>query len=272
MNDRAAARVSSQMRASHSGEAAYLVAMKPLPIVIAVLGIALTAPLDAQLRKAREGGLLEQDPEVVYLDRHFEQPFELLVVKEAPVFSDKAGKHRLGILRAAQKVKLEAMTDRAYRVRGQGTRDGISGWVPPWAFQPTWEDDDFVGNLKKLYVRQQEVKRLIAAGEVAIGMTMDEVAEARGTPTKTTLRRTEKGRSGSWEFIDYDEVKHYVSVPDPATGIVYRRLSHVTQEEKGKTVVEFEDDIVTAIEESENRGAGRLRIIVPPVVFGWWGR
>jgi len=247
--------------------------MKLLSVVVIVVGIAaVVPPADAQLRKAREGGMLEQDPEVVYLDRHFEQAFELRVVKEAPVFSDKGGKHRLGTMRAGQSVKLEAMTDRAYRVRGQGTRDGIAGWVPPWAFEPAWDDDDFVGNLKKLYARQQEVKRLIAAREVAIGMTMDEVAEARGKPTKTTVRRTDKGQSGRWEFIDYDEEKHYVSVPDPLTGVIYRRLSHVTQVEKGKTVVEFEDDVVTAIEESKNRGRGTVRIVVPPVVFGWWGR
>jgi len=44
----------------------------------------------------------------------------------------------------------------------------------------------------------------------------------------------------------------------------------VTQEEKGRTVVEFENDLVSAIEQSENRGGGgNVRIIVPPVVFGW---
>jgi ABC-type sulfate transport system substrate-binding protein len=43
----------------------------------------------------------------------------------------------------------------------------------------------------------------------------------------------------------------------------------VTQEEKGKTVIEFEDEVVTAIEESEDRKGGNVRIVVPPVVFGW---
>jgi hypothetical protein len=33
--------------------------------------------------------------------------------------------------------------------------------------------------------------------------------------------------------------------------------------------VEFENNIVTAIEESEDRQGGNVRIIVPPVVFGW---
>lgn len=237
-----------------------------LPVWSIVL-VVLALPLDAQIRPARKGGLLEQDPDVVYMDHHFDDPVELVVIKPAPVFSDKNGQHRLGDLKADQKVRLEAMTERAYRVRGQGARDGIVGWVAPWAFAS--KDPDFVENLKKLYHRQQEVKALIAEHEVAIGMTMDEVAEARGRPTKTRLRRTEKGQSGSWEFIDYEELKHYVTEVHPVTGQVYRRLSHVTQEEKGKTVVEFEDDVVTAIEESENRQGGNVRIIVPPVVFGW---
>ncbi len=237
-----------------------------------VLVVGLAWPAAGQIRKAREGGLLEQDPDVVYLDRHFDESFELVVVKEAPVYSDKAGRHRLGTLKADQKVKLEALTERAYRVRGQGTRDGIAGWVPPWAFKATWEDADFVAGLKQLYQRQQEVKKLIAAREVAVGMTLAEVAESLGQPTRTQVRRTGKGQSGSWEFIDYEEVKHYVAVPDPLTGVVYQRLSHVTQEERGKTRVEFADDVVTAVEQSESRrGGGNVRIIVPPVVFGWWG-
>jgi len=228
----------------------------------------LVVPLGAELRNARKGGLLEQDPEVVYMDQHFEKAVELVVIKEAPVYSDKEGRHRLGALKADQKVKLEAMTERAYRVRGQGTRDGIVGWVPPWAFAS--KDPDFVENLKKLYERQQAVKKLIAANEVAIGMTMDEVGEALGSPTKTKVRRTEKGKSGSWEFIDYEETKHYTTIRDPYTGAIYRKLSHVTQEEKGKTLVEFEDDVVSAIEQSEDRRrGGNVRIIVPPVVFGW---
>jgi hypothetical protein len=252
------------------GGSGYRWTMKPW--MIALLAGFTAAPLAAEIRTERDGGLLEQDPEVVYLDRHFDEEFQLKVIKQAPVFSDKEGQYRLGAIKAGQTVKLEAMTERAYRVRGEGTRDGIAGWVAPWAFEPTWKDDDFVGNLKKLYQRQQEVKKLIAGNEVAIGMTLAEVAMSRGEPTKTKVRRTEKGQSGKWEYIDYEEVKHYNTVRDPLTGGVFRTLAYVSQEERGKTVVEFDDDVVTAIEESENRGGGSVRIIVPPVAFGWWGR
>ena len=228
--------------------------------------------LGAQVRKARTGGLLEQDPDVVYLDQDFDEEFILKVVKDAPVYSDKEGRHRLGTLKANQKVKLEAMTERAYRVRGKGTRDGIAGWVAPWAFEPTWKDEDFVGNLKKLYERQQEVKKLIAEHKVVVGMMLDEVRKSLGNPTKTTVRKTKNGETGNWEYVDYEEVKYYTTVRDPYTGLFYRTLSHVVQEEKGHTKVEFENDVVTAVEESEDRnGGGNVRIVVPPMVFGWWG-
>lgn len=237
--------------------------------LIALLAACLVAPLPAEMRKAgRKSSLLDDDPAVVYMDRHFDEAVMLRVIKEGPVFSDKEGKHQLGALKAGQTVKLEAMTDKAYKVRGQGTRDGIAGWVPPWAFAVD-KDPQFVANLKKIYERQIEVNKLIAEHQLAVGMTIAEVEASRGKPTKTQLRRTEKGQSGKWEYIDYEEVANYVTRIDPVTGTAYRQVASVTQVEKGKTSVEFVDDLVTAIEESEDRKGGNVRIIVPPLVFGW---
>jgi hypothetical protein len=34
-------------------------------------------------------------------------------------------------------------------------------------------------------------------------------------------------------------------------------------------VVEFENDIVSAVVESEDRGGGNVKIIVPPLIFRW---
>jgi hypothetical protein len=107
---------------------------------------------------------------------------------------------------------------------------------------------------------------------VVVGMTLDEVQKALGKPSKTTVRKTGKGETGAWEYVDYEEVKYYTTVRDPYTGNFYRTLSHVVQEEKGHTKVEFENGVVTAVEESEDRnGGGNVRIVVPPIVFGWWG-
>lgn len=234
----------------------------------AVFVVALGVLAQGQTMKRFERkSLLDSDPDVVYMDQTVKQPVELMVEKEAPVFSDKDGKVRLGFLKTAQKVKLEAMTGKVYKVRGQGTRDGIAGWVGPWAFSS--KDPQFVEHLKKLYDRQIEVRKLIASHQLAVGMTLEEVEQARGKPTKTQIRKTSDGQSGRWEYIEYQEVPNYQTFRDPGTGQFVQRLVSVTQVEKGKTAVEFENGVVTAIEESEDHKGGNVRIIVPPVVFGW---
>lgn len=234
---------------------------------ISLLAACLMLPLAAEPKKTERKSLLDSDPDVVYLESALKKPVDLKVIKEAPVFSDKEGKIRLGTLKAEQTVRLEAITDKIYRVRGQGTRDGIAGWVAPWAFSS--KDPEFVARLKQLYERQIQVQALIKDKQVAVGMTLDEVSDSRGKPTKTTLRKTDKGQSGRWEYIDYDQVKNYVTRIDPTTGAAYRQLASVTQVEKSRTAVEFENDVVTAVEESEDHQGGNVRIIVPPLVFGW---
>ena len=251
------------MRPFVSRAGVYLIAMKKEIVVSLILMSLVSASYSAPKRS-----LLDDDPEVIYLEEHVEKPVELLVIKEAQVFSDKEGKRPLGSLVKDQKVILQAMTDRAYRVSAQTAGNKVTGWVAPWAFAS--KDPKFVENLKSLYERQMEVKKLIADNKAAIGMTLDEAGKALGSPNKTKVRQTAEGRSGSWEFIDMEEVRHYTYVRDPATGRTFRQFSHVTQEEKGKTVIEFEDDVVTAIEQTEtDDGAGRVRIVVPPVVFAW---
>lgn len=218
------------------------------------------------IRKDRKSNL-DSDPEVVYLDQWLDKPVELQVVKQAPVFSDRKGSHRLGFLKADQTVKVDAITDKIYRVRGQGTHAGIAGWVAPWAFSAP--DPDFVARFKEFYERQMQVQALIAAKQAAVGMTLQEVEAALGKPVKTNLRKTEAGSSGVWEYVDYDEVKHYITRIDPKTGATYRQLSHIERVERGRTNVEFKDDLVTAVEQSEDRRGGTVKIIVPPLVFGW---
>ena len=240
--------------------------MKAALFAIVSLSLVISATAEVKPGKERKS-LLDSDPDVVYLAQTIKKPIELTVIKEAPVFSDKGGTSRVGFIKAGQTVPLEAMTQKAYRVRGKGTRDDITGWVSPTAFSS--KDPDFVANLKKLYTRQIEVQTLIAAKKVAIGMSLDEVSMAKGKPTKTSVRRTANGQSGIWEYIHYETVNHYIDRLDPRTGQVYRQFSYATQEEKGKTVIEFTNDVVSAIEETEDSKGGKVRSVGPPVVFGW---
>lgn len=235
-------------------------------LLVACCLVALPAAGEIKNGKARKS-LLETDPDVVYLSQTVKDPIKLSVVKESAAFSDKNGKNRIGYLAADQQVVLEAMTEKAYRVRGKGGRNDVAGWVSPKAF--SCKDPDFVNNLKKLYERQITVQQLIADKQVAIGMTMDEVGLVLGKPTKTTLRKTPTGESGSWEFIEFKTINHYTTDIDPRTGQAYRRFAYATQEETGKTVVEFVDGLVSVIEETEDRQGGNVRVVVPPVIFRW---
>ncbi|MBJ7396228.1 MAG: hypothetical protein JHC76_09295, partial [Akkermansiaceae bacterium] len=178
----------------------------------AIIASLLVLSMHGQIKRAERKSLLDSDPNVVYLDQTLKKVIDLKVIKEATVFSDKEGKQRLGMLKANQTVRLEAITDKIYRVRGQGTRDGIAGWVAPWAFSST--DPEFVEHLKLLYERQIQIQNLIAKNQVAVGMTLDEVSLSKGNPTKTTVRKTASGQSGRWEYIEYEEIKNYVNEVD----------------------------------------------------------
>ncbi|NJM37548.1 MAG: hypothetical protein HC845_06610 [Akkermansiaceae bacterium] len=223
--------------------------------------------LSAQIKRVERKSLLDSDPSVVYLEQTLKKPIELKIIEDTAIYSDKDGKSRLGIIRGNQTVKLEAITEKSYRVRGQGTTHGIAGWVAPSSFSSS--DPDFIANLKKLYERQIQVQALIATQKVAVGMTLDEVELSLGKPTKTTVRKTADGQSTLWEFVEFKEVKHYTTEVDRATGQVYRRLASVSREEKSRTNVELQNDVVTAVEESESLEGGNVKVIVPPLVFRW---
>lgn len=211
--------------------------------------------------------LLDSDPDVIYMDQVTDRVLQLEVGQPATVFGDKEGNRRLGTLKAGQKVPILAITDRAYRVRGQGMTDRLAGWVSPQAF--VTQDPEFVSKLKAFYHRQLKVNQLIAAKQIAIGMSLDEVAKSRGAPTKTVVRETPGGKSGRWEYIEYEEVKHYANQVDPVTGMVFRQLVSVTREEKGKTVVEFENSAVSAIEETEDHKVANMKIVLQPFYYFW---
>ena len=237
-----------------------LPAMRPAMAILFTCLLAI--PLDAQVKRTPRKSLLDSEPGVVYLEQASVKPLELKVIREAPVFSDKEGKHQLGTLATNQIARIEAITDKVYRVRGMGTRGGIAGWVAPWAFSPN--DPEFAAKLKQFYDRQIQVQELIAANQIACGMTMEEISRVLGKPTKTSSRKTEAGETALWEYVRYEEVKHYITRVDPTTGTPYRQLSHITQEEKSRINVDFENQIATAIEESKDHSKKSPRIILPP--------
>ena len=234
-------------------------------MLVCALLLCLPSLTFADLRE--KSSLLNSDPDVVYTEEFTDKKIELLVLKPATVYATKKGGRKLGVLKVDTKVTLIGLTGKAYKIRGTATHGGVSGWVSPKALGS--KDRDFVENFKKVYERQKVVRDLIARHEVAIGMSVEEVGASLGKPTKTKVRQTIKGKTGVWEFIQYEEQDHYQTVRDPLTGRVFRQYSHTTKEELGKIVLEFEGEVVTAIEETENNEGGKVKIVAPPLVFGW---
>jgi len=229
--------------------------MKILALLLATAAVAL-------------GSLLDQDPEVVYTEEFVEDGIKLLVVKPLRVFATKEGKGSRGRLKVNTKVELVGFNERAYQIRGtRSNGEGVSGWVSPKALAA--KDPKFVEKFQQIYKRQLVVREMIENHEIAIGMTPEEVGKSLGEPTKTKVRRTAKGSNETWEFIEYEEVKHYATVRNPYTGGLVRQLVSTTKEEKSKTKVEFESGVATAIEESEDRTRGRVKSVAFPVVVAW---
>ena len=221
------------------------------------------------LPSKKKKSLLDNDPEVIYLSQYSAKPIIFVAIEPANVYASKKGKasRKLGTFKIGSKLQLVAMNENAYRVSGKGKHGKLSGWVSPNVLAN--KDPEFVDNLKKLYLRQMVINQLIANKEVAIGMTIEEVTQSLGKPTKKETKINQNGRTGKWEFITYEEQKHYHYVTDPVSRQVYKRLSHVTTEEKSKLTVEFANDVVTSVASMEDNGPSKVRIINPPIIFGF---
>jgi len=205
---------------------------------------------------------------VVYVEEFSDKGITLKVEKSGWVFATNKGGRKRGALKTESNVELISFTDKAYFVRGKKDNgQGVSGWVTPAAFSS--KDPKFVEKLKAVHARQLVVRDLIEKKELALGLTTDEASQILGKPTKTIVRQSTTGQTRVWEFIEFETIKHYTTARDPYTGAIYRQLTHTTNEEKSKTVVEFENGYVSAIEVSENNGPGNPTIVTAPIIFTW---
>lgn len=158
-----------------------------------------------------------REPGAIYLSDFGQKPLKLKVLNNAvPCFFDVAMTRFAGTLRFPQVVQVEAVTDTACRIRGNAQQGGVAAWVAYDQLEAL--PDGLLVNLKKSEERRHIVDALIAKNEVAIGMTTDEVSQARGTPTKTSVKQTGKGQTGRWEYIEVEQVQHFNYLRDPVTG------------------------------------------------------
>jgi len=214
----------------------------------------------------RSSTSLNSDPKILELE-DYSTPIKLLLVKDTALYASKTGNksRKLGTLASGSEVQLVAMTKDVYRIAGKGKYGKIKGWVSPKSVAS--QDPDFVENLRKFYVRQINVNEFIANKQVAIGMTVEEVTQAIGAPTKKEKAITKDGNSGTYQYIDNEEQKHYRYIQDPNTGRLFKQLSHVSTIEKSNTSIDFENNVVTAIVTKDDNSGSRINTISPPIYF-----
>jgi hypothetical protein len=208
-------------------------------------------------------GSVLREPGAVYLEDIVPKPVKLNVPADAPIYFDLAMSRYLGILKKGQLVELQAVTDYAYRVRGQAQQGQVAGWIEPkylGALKP-----DFVDNLKKSAKRLEEVKALIARKEVAINMTPQEATASLGKAPAVTSRLDAAGRHDVWEYVRYEMVPQQTTGRDQF-GNVYTYTIYV-KVPVGKLSVIFDNGLVTAIEQSEGSLAksAQVKIVAAPL-------
>lgn len=206
---------------------------------------------------------LNSDPNVLYFEQLKIKPITLTAKQATFGYATKKGGRKLGTYQAGTQLTLIAMTHNAYKVVGMARNGKVRGWIAPAHVEA--KDPAFAVNIKKFYERQMKINELIANHDVAIGMTIDEVQRSLGEPTTKETRISEHGRSGKWEFIQAKEQKHYNYFRDPYNGMIYKRFSHTTVEEKSRLTVEFKDEVVSSIVAKENGQAPKIKIIAPPI-------
>lgn len=238
--------------------------------MIKLLLLLLSFPLVciAQLKSAGGKGL-NSDPNVIYVEDLTTETIKLRVKKESSIFSDKNGKRRIGTLKAGTLCELIGFDHRAFKIKGEAKHGTVTGWVSPHALESN--DPDMVESFKKFYEREISVKKFIQEGEVAIGMTPEEVSRVLGEPTKKTLRSSANGTAGTYEYLTFENVDHFQTLVDGETGQLFQSFSHTTKEVTERIAVEFENGVVSALEQEEDRSKGKrnLRIITGPVFLNW---
>ena len=238
--------------------------VRPVTLMLCVICAGAFAEAAPRKKKSNKSGLA-REPGAIYLSDFTTSHTKLRVKGEPPIYKSTLRKNALGILKKNGEVELVAMTDKQYRVRGKAQHDTVVGWVLP--SQLTSLDKDFIANLRALYERQKKVEALIENGEIALGMTVDEVAESLGRPDRKSSKLDRGGRRDTYEYVTYKRIPQFRYARD-SYGRLYQETYYI-KVESGRLKVAFNDKIVESIEEVEGEpnGAGRVKIVPAPIII-----
>ena len=205
---------------------------------------------------------LPRERDAIYLEDFLDQPYRLRVLQDAAVFYNPDLARYLGTLRRGQLVELQAIDDKQglLRVKGQAGQGQVAGWLE--AKYVTALDPAFVVGLRRSIERRQQVAALTASGEIALGMTMDEVSAALGQPVKKTAHSDTNGVVESWEYLRYVTVPRTVTSYD-GYGRLYSALVY-QKVPSGSYTAAFSNGVVSAIDRSALQ-ITNSNVLQPPV-------
>lgn len=223
--------------------------------------VCLAWPLSAQTGRSQ---LSKMEPGALYLEDILPRPVRLTVAQPAQIYYQMDMQRVLGNMIPGTTVQLIAMSDHAYKVRGRASHGDVSGWMRMEALTSTVPDLN--KKLTDFYTRQQEVDALIAANEVALGMTVNEVTASLGRPSRKKSRVSQNGRAESLEYSIYQNVPQTVTGRDRYGNLVQNVI--YVKMEVGRLTVHFEDNIVTEIEETLGNplGRGGVKLVPAPII------
>jgi len=214
-------------------------------------------------REDRSKSELLGEEGAIYLEGLVPKEVIVQVTAAVPAYGTLQGDRWLGNLIPDQRAVLLAVSDRAYRVRAKAKQGQVAGWVAKSAVAGL--PPEFEAKLEAYHARFEAVRELIENHQIALGMTLAEVVQSVGPPDKRSSKVTAAGRTDSLEFISYERVPQngigYDSFGRPYTTTQYIEV------ESGRVTVDFNDDLVTSIAESEGIDLPAGPVVVPPPVF-----
>lgn len=218
-------------------------------------------PADAQ--SSRRPSALAPEPGTINVEDLLPQPLRVKIAQECPIYFHATFDRAAGSMAPGTIVTLIGLSDTAYRVRGRARHGDVAGWVRP--VDVISPDPNLAANLKKMYERQQQVADLIGKHQVALGMTLEEVGEALGKPTRKSSRVTAAGRQDRLEYAIWDKVPQVTTMQDQF-GRLVQTVVYV-KVEVGTLSIGFKDNIVESIDETKGNplGGGAVKIVPGPV-------
>ena len=205
-----------------------------------------------------------REPGATYLEDFNVKNVRLVALADASVYSVLNQGRYLGVIGKGRPVELIAVSEKGLRVRGMAQQGQVSGWVDAATVTPL--KPEFIESLRANAKRKTEVDALIAKNEVGLNMTLDEVTASLGKAQKKTSKLNAGGRNDIWEFVRYTRVAQETTGYD-RDGRLVRSVNWV-KVPSGKLIVTFENNLVSALEQSEGTTdvVAPVRIIPAPIL------